>query len=179
MAKEVARPEGSAFELLKAAGNATERFAAGQYAITPVPVPGFTHPVPPLFFDMPWNDDDDEIVSGILANLAAAEDIVEATSAKELRDPTDVLGQRVQILGVAARKSDVEDAKWGAYMSLTVSVEGNPPEVMNTGAGQVAVTVWRLFCEGRLPATGKFVEYGAAKQGRNRPLGFEVDGEAF
>lgn len=175
MTSEIARPEGSAWEMIKAANTELERFEAGQFAVRPLAVPGFRHPVPPLFFDLPWNDDDDEIVEGILANLAASEDIAAATQEKELRDPADLCGHTIRVLGVAARTSDVEDAKWGAYLSITASVDGGPPEVLNTGAGQVVVTMWRLHCEGKIPCSGTFVKYGAEKQGRNQPLGFRIE----
>lgn len=178
MSSEVQRPQGSAFDMWKAATNEVERYEAGQFAVTPVPVPGFAFPVPPMFFDLPWNDDDDEIQAGILAQLAGAENIDEATAQKELTDPYDIIGTPVKILGVSARKSDVKDAKWGAYLILTCSVDGGAPEAITTGAGEVCVLVWRRFCEGRLPISGHFVKRGSEKQGRKQPLGFEVV-EAF
>lgn len=177
MPKEIARPEGSAYDLLKAADTPTSKYEAGRYAVEAVEVPGFVHPVPRFMFDLPWNDDDDEIVAGILANIAAADNLEAATAGQELRDPGDLCGERVRILGVAARKSDLDDAKWGAYVTLTVSVNDGPPEVLNTGAGQVAVTAWRLYCDGALPANGTFVKYGTPKPGRSQPLGFQVEGE--
>lgn len=178
MSSEVVRPQGSAFDMFKAADTELARYEAGQFAVNPIPVPGFKYPVPPLFFDLPWNDDDDEIQAGILAQLASAADIDAATAAKELTDPYDILGKPVTILGVSARMSDVEDAKWGAYMVLTCSVDNGAPEAITTGAGEVCVLVWRRFCEGRMPIGGSFVLRGSPKTGRKQPLGFEVE-DAF
>lgn len=168
------RPEG-AYEVLKAAATPEQRFEAGKYATELVPLVGGAGEVPRFFYDLPWADDDADVVSGILAQLAGAADIAEATKAKELRKAKDILGEPVTVLGLAVRTSDVEDAAWSGYLSLTVSVDGGPPEVINTGAAQVCVTMWRLWCEGRFPASGRFTELGAPQKGRNRPLGFVVE----
>lgn len=173
--KEIAQTNDGAWATLAAASSELERYQAGQFAITPLPVPGFLAPVPPLFFDLPWADDDDATVTGILAGLAAAEDIDKATEATELRDPAELCGQTVTVLGVTARKSDLPKANWGAYLSMTCSVEGGPPEVLNTGAGEVCVVMWRRWCEGRIPVTGTFIKRGSAKEGRNQPLGFQIE----
>lgn len=177
MSSEVARPEGSAFDLWKAATNDRQRWEAGQYAVTPVPVPGFKYPVPPMFFDLPWNDDNDEIVAGILTGLAAAEDLEAATQNREPRDLGELAGRAIEILGVAARTSDVEDAKWGAYLMLTVTIDGGPPEVVTTGAGEVCVLCWRLFCEGKLPAKGVVTLRGAKREGRKQPVGIALESD--
>lgn len=174
---EVVRPEGSAFELLKAATDAKSRFEAGHYALGTVTVPGVDNPIPRFFFDLPWAESDEGAFDAILAQLAGAENIEEATHRKELRKLEDVIGQPATILGVVARQSDVEDSKWGAYLSLTVSVDGGEPEVINSGNGEVCVTAWRLYCEGRLPAQGVFVHRGEARKGRSQPIGFQVEGE--
>lgn len=177
MSSEVAVPQGSAFDLLKAADTPKARQEAGRYAVEAVPVPDFKYPVPRFFFDLPWADDENGF-DDILAQLAAAEDIEAATERKELRKIDEVIGRPVVVLGALARRSEVEaDAKWGAYLSLTVSVDGAEPEVLNSGHGEVCVTVWRLYCEGRLPAAGMFVKRGEPKVGRKQPIGFQVEGE--
>jgi hypothetical protein len=173
--KDVARANDGAWQTWLAATNDVERFEAGKFATTPVPVPGFLSPVPPMFFDMPWADDNESTVGSILANLAAAEDIAAATEDRELRDPKDICGAKVVVLGLAARRSELPDASWGAYLSLTCSVDGGSPEVLNTGAGEVCVTMWRAWCQGMLPLTGTFVLRGSAKEGRNQPLGFQIE----
>jgi hypothetical protein len=151
------------------------RFAAGQFAITPVPVPGFLSPVPPMFFDLPWADDNEATVAGILAGLAAADDIAAATESTDLVDPADLVGSRIEVLGISARKSALTDATWGAYLALTCSVDGGPPQVVNTGAGEVCVVMWRCWCEGVMPVTGTFVLRGSAREGRSQPLGFQIE----
>lgn len=171
------RPEG-AWAAISTAADPAERFKLAKWAVEPTEVPGFKYPVPPFFFDLPWGDDDDATVTSILASIAASEDITDATQGSELRDPYDLIGEPVTILGAVARASDVQDARWGAYLSLTVSVAGGEPEVVNTGAGQVCVTVWRLWCEGKLPCTGEFMKMGAEQKGRKQPLGFRIH-EAF
>ena len=175
MSSEVARPEGSAFELFKSAATDRERFEAGKFATTAVAVPGFAKPVPPLFFDLPWNDDTDEVRLGILAQIAGASDIEKATQAKELRRAGDIIGQPVEVLGVAARVSDVEDADWGAYVVLTCSVDGGDPEAIPVGAPEVCVVMWRVYCEGKLPVRGTFVRRGREKAGRDQPIGFQLE----
>ena len=175
MTKEIERPADSAFAVLKAANTATAKLEAGEYAIAEVPLVGGVGVVPRFFYDLPWADDDDQVVSSILAQLAASEDIDRATKAKELRKAEDVVGLDMRVLGVAVRASDVDDAKWAAYLSLTCSVEGGEPEVINTGAAQICVTMWRRWCEGRFPVSGRIVKLGAPKKGRSQPLGFEVE----
>lgn len=175
MSQEIARPAGSAFDMFRAATTERERWEAGQFAVKPIPVPGFKYPVPPMFFDLPWNDDNDEIVEGILTGLAAAEDLVEATQDREMPDAADYVGRNVTVLGVAARVSDIEDARWGAYLTLTISVDNGAPEIVTTGAGEVCVLMWRLYCESKLPAAGRFVLRGAKKEGRKQPVGFALD----
>lgn len=175
MSKEVALPADSAFAVLKAASSEVEKLQAGEYAIAEVPLVGGVGVVPRFFYDLPWADDDDKVVSGILAQLAASDDIDKATHAKELRKADDVVGLDMRVLGVAVRASDVEDAKWAAYLSLTCSIEGGDPEVINTGAAQICVTMWRRWCEARFPVSGRIVKLGAPKKGRNQPLGFEVE----
>jgi hypothetical protein len=175
MASEIARPEGSAWAEVTKANTDMERYQAGQYAIEAVDVAGFDHPVPRFFFDLPWADAGDTVIDGILAQLASAPDISQATGVKELRKARDLVGQPVTVLGVSAVSGDLEDSRWGAYTRLTVSVDGGAPEVLNVSAAQVQVTMWRLFCEGLLPASGRFVELAAAKKGRNAPLGFSYE----
>lgn len=175
MSKELKIPEGGAFATLKGATTDAERYEAGRFATTPVDVPGFTYPVPPLFFDLPWADDDDEVAAGILAQIAGAADIEKATTGAELTDPYDIIGEPVTVLGGVARRSDIPDAKIGAYLSLTVSVDGGDPEVINTGAGEVYVVFWRMWCEGRVPFRGSFTLKGTPKKGRKQPLGFKVE----
>lgn len=175
---EVAKYEGSAWAMVKDANNATERFTAGQYAVEPIPVPEFDRPVPRFFFDLPWGDDDDATVAGILAQLASADDIDTATHPTELRKASELVGEPVTVLGMVARKSGVEDAAWGAYLACTVSVDGGEPEMLPIGSPQICVTLWRRWCEGRFPVSGQIVALGSKKPGRNQPLGFEIE-EAF
>jgi hypothetical protein len=172
---EVAIPEGGAFAQLMNAQTPMERFQAGQWAVEAVKVPGFKAPVPRFMFDLPWAQSNEETVTQILANLAAADDIEKATADKELRSPEEIAGQPVTVLDVVCRPSDVDDAKWGAYMSLMCTVAGAPPEVINTGAGQVAVTMWRCYCQGLLPVTGTFKLLGTPTKGRSQPVGFSVE----
>jgi len=173
--KDVERRPDGAFDVLKAATTDLERYEAGQYAIELVPLVHGSGEIPRFFYDLPWANDDADVVSGILAQLASAPDIAKATQAKELRKVNDLVDQPVTVLGLAVRTSDVEDAAWSGYLSLTVSVDGGAPEVINTGAAQVCVTMWRLWCEGRLPASGRFTKLGAPQKGRNQPLGFVVE----
>ena len=175
MSKEITRQPDSAFEVLKAAATPTARLEAGEYAIAEVPLVGGVGVVPRMFYDLPWADDDDQVVSQILAQLAASEDIDQATKTKELRKADDVVDLPMVVLGLAVRASDVDDAKWGAYLSLTCSIENEAPEVINTGAAQICVTMWRRWCEGRFPVSGRIVKLGAPKKGRNQPLGFAVE----
>lgn len=172
-------PEGGAFATLAAATTAADRYAAGQAALELISVPGMTKPAPKFMFDLPWAEDDDAAVADILARLAAAEDITDATAEKDLRKVKDIAGQDVTILDLRVRPSDVEDSDWGCYLSLAVSVDGGPQEVINTGAAQVAVVLWRCWCEGRFPVTGQFRLLGQAKPGRSQPVGFRVDDPAF
>lgn len=175
MSSEIARPEGSAFDLLKAAADPKARMEAARYAVEAIPVPDFKFPVPRMFFDLPWSGDDAESFDAILAQMAGAEDIEAATSDAELTDPYDIIGVPVTVFGVIARKSDLEDSRWGAYLALTASVDGGEPETINTGAGEVCVVMWRLYCEGRLPAHGVFDVKGEKKKGRKQPLTFRVE----
>lgn len=172
---DIARQEGGAYAALVKAENATERYEAGQYAMELTDVPGFTHPVPRFFFDLPWADDDETTVESILVNLAAADDIEKATSQEKLRKLDDIIGQPVTILDIRAQQSDLEDAKWGAYIMLALSVDGGAQEAISTGHGQVCVTLWRCFCEGRLPVSGVFKKLGTPTKGRNQPIGFQVE----
>lgn len=180
---QVARPEGSAYDLLVAASDYPTRLEAARYAVEAVPVPGFEWPVPRMFFDLPWANDGESVVDDILAQVAAAEDLEVATSNAELTDPYDILGQPVTVLGVVARQSQLtvrpgeNDPKWGAYLTLTCSVAGAPPEVINTGSGEVCVVMWRLYCGGLLPAHGVFDVKGQPVKGRKQPLTFRLESE--
>lgn len=174
---EVVPVSESAYEVLKAATDGASRYAAGQYAMELVAVENVDIPVPRFFLDLPWAESDDGAFDSILTQLAASDDIAEATHQKELRKLEDLCNVPAVILGAVARVSDVPDSRWGAYLSLTVSFDGGEPEVISTGNGEVCVTVWRLYCEGRLPMSGMFVKRGEARKGRKQPIGFQVDGE--
>lgn len=172
---DIAKQEGGAYAALVKATNATERFEAGQYAMETIDLPGINAPIPRFFFDLPWADDDETTVDSILVNLAAAEDIEAATGQDKLRKLDEIVGQPVTVFDIRAQKSEVDDAKWGAYLVLALSVDNGPQEAISTGHGQVCVTLWRCFCEGRLPVSGVFKKLGTPTKGRNQPIGFKVE----
>lgn len=164
-----------AFVRLQQAKTDVERYEAGQYAMQLLEVPGLERPIPRFMLDMPWDRDNDDTVEAILLNLATSADIEEATGERKLRKPEDVIGKAVVLLDVKMRRSDVQDAKWGAYAVLSLSVDGQPPEVMTSGHAQVLVTLWRCWCEGRFPVAGVFKLLGTPTKGRNQPVGFQVE----
>lgn len=172
---EVAIPGDGAWATLQKAQTQAERYAAGQYATEAIPVPEFDAPVPRFFFDLPWADDDEATVDTILANLAGAEDLEAATAGNELRKLDAIIGEPVEVFDIRARKSEVDEAKWGAYLTLALSVDGGPQEVISSGHGQVCVTMWRCFMEDRLPVRGVFKKLGTPTKGRNQPIGFMVE----
>ncbi len=162
---------------LREATDFRSRIEAMRLALEPVPLPDFAFPVPPFFADLPWAaSNEDGVVLDILARLGATEDITQINDAG-LRDPMDILGQPCEILGVVARKTDLDDAKWGAYVSITLSVDGADPEVINTGAGEVCVVMWRLYCDGQLPMRGRFDVKGEKIKGRAQPITFRCEPE--
>ena len=173
--KEITRPEGSAYELLKAAKTDAERFEAGQYAVTKIEVPGFDLPVPRFFFDLPWVPEGDEVFESMLATMAAADDIDAASAERELVSAEDLVGKPVRVLGGMAQRSDLEEGSQGAYLWLTVSVEGGPPQLVLTGAAEVCVLFWRKYCAGQVPFDGRFITRGQGKKGRKPPIGFAVE----
>lgn len=176
MAKqEMVRQEGGAYAALVAATDPVARYDAGTYAMELLPVPGFRFPVPRFFFDLPWAEDNDETVAQILVNLASAPDIEEATAKTELRKIEDICNQAVTVVDLRAAESDVEDARWGAFLQLAVRLEDGSMETFSSGHQQVCVTLWRCYCEGRLPVSGVFRKLGKAKTGRSQPVGFQVE----
>lgn len=172
-----AAPAHPAWDAVAASKTPAERVLRARGAIGLIEAPGFKRPIPALMLDLPQLDEDQAIIDGILVGLAAADDIVAATKPQDLRKPEDVANQLVTVSDIGVRASDVEDAAWGAYVSLMVQVGDAMPEVINTGSAQVIITLWRCWCEGLFPVRGRFVLLGTAKAGRNQPVGFDVLGE--
>lgn len=167
-------PDG-AWASIVAATDAGEKHRLARWAVTPVEVPGFEKPVPPFFFDLPWSEGNEGMIDSILADIVTAEDISTVADKRETRKLPDIVNQPVEVLGVMAATGDLEDARWGAYLVATISVEGGDPELFFVSAAQPTVTLWRLAMEGKLPAHGLFVEVAAAKKGQNAPLGFRYE----
>lgn len=171
-------PDHPAWSVMKNATTDAERYAAGQYVTEPVPFPDLDKPAPRFFADLPWPSENGDATADIMARLASADDLEAATDQQSSRKPSDTLGQPVTVLGVQARRSDIEDSTWGACVALTVSVDGGPPEVMFSGSPEVCVVAWRRYVEGKLPFSGEFVGRGQKKAGRNQAVGFRLV-EAF
>lgn len=160
---------------IQAAATPIEKHRLARWAVEAVEVPGFDHPVPRFFFDLPWAGDDNSVVDSILADIITAEDITTVTDRRESRKLADIKGRPVVVHGIEAARGDLEDSRWGAYLKVTISVDGGDPELFFVSSAQVTVTLWRLFMEGRLPAEGVFVEVAAAKKGQSAPMGFQVE----
>lgn len=175
MSNTPALPTDSAFAVFQQAATALDHHAAGEYAMELVKLPDMEQPIPRFFLDLPWSDDSDAVVHQILVNLAGAEDITAATSDAKLRKIEDICGRPVTVFDVRVRETDVPDAKWGAYLSLAVSVDNGPQEAISSGHAQVAVTLWRCYCEGRFPVSGVFRKLGSPTKGRNQPIGFQIE----
>lgn len=175
MSKEVANINDSAWAVVQAATTAVEKYDAGRFALTTARVTKSGKDIPAFMLDLPWAGDDTETVDNILIELIGAENIEEATGERELRKPKDIANRAVTVFDIKMRESDLEDARWGAYASLAVSVDGGPQEVINTGSSQVLITLWRCWCEGRFPVSGTFRLLGTPTKGRNQPVGFSVE----
>jgi len=161
--------------LLKAAKNHTDRLAAARVAQTLVRLPGYTLDVPAMVLDFPPGDDNDAVVEQILLNLAASEDIERASSGDGPGELDSIVDLSCTITDVRVRPSDIPDS-WGFYLTLAVRLDGEDFEaVYNTGAKQVAVVLWRCVVEDRIPVHGRFVYLGSVRQGRSRPLSFQVE----
>lgn len=167
----------SAYELVAKAANETERYAAGQYAIETVNDPATGQPMPRFIFDLPWAADGGDAQDEILARVAAADDIEQASEETKLRKARSIVGERVLVYGLLARASDVEESKWKCYLALTCSVANGGTEVINCGAPQVMVIMWRAYMEGKLPLLGTFIEVGTPKKGQDRALSFRIESQ--
>lgn len=167
-----------AWPAIQAAPDITAKRALARWAVTAAEVPGFDKPVPPFFFDLDWDDDNESAIDSILADIALAEDISTVADKRESRKLMDLVDQPITVLGIRAARGDLEDSRWGAYLRVTASVNGGKPELFFVSSAQVTVTLWRLHVEGKLPASGQMVEVAAAKKGQSAPLGFRVE-EAF
>lgn len=165
-----------AWAAIQSAKTEQERYEAAQLALSSARFTRTGKEIPALALDLPWADDS-SAVENILTQLILAPDIAEATGEQaELRKVRDILNQGVMVFDIRVRESDVEgDGSWGVYVSLEVSVGGAAREIVNTGARQVIVTMWRLYCEGALPVQGAFIELGNPTPGRSRPVGFRVE----
>lgn len=165
-----------AWAAIQAAKTEQERYDAAQFALTAARFTRTGQEIPALALDLPWADDS-SAVENILTQLILTDDIEAATGEQaELRKVKDVIGQAVVVHDLRVRESDVEgEGSWGVYLSLELSVLGQAREIINTGARQVIVTMWRLYCEGKLPVAGAFVELGNPTPGRSRPVGFRVE----
>ena len=166
----------SAWGAIQLAQDKNARYEAAQAALAPHHMTRGGKEVPNLAVDLPWADDQ-SAVTNILTSLILADDITEVTGEQaELTKLGQIIDLPVQVFDLRARESDIEgDGSWGLYLSLDLSVRGGPREIVNTGARQVIVTFWRLFCEGKLPVQGVFVKLGNAQPGRNQPIGFRVE----
>lgn len=165
----------SAWAAVQRAAGPVERYEAGLYAVELVDMAGCRQPVPRLMLDLPWADDDEQTVEQILVGLIVADDIEQVTNREGLRKLKDICDLPVTVFDVRARPGDVDDAKWGAYVSLAVSVDGGTQEAISSGHAQVITTLWRCWCEGRFPVSGRFVKLGKPKVGRDQPIGFQVE----
>jgi hypothetical protein len=166
-----------AYSTIEAATTREEKSRLARWAVSGVALPDFDLPVPPMFFDFPWAAEGEDAVDDILVQIVMADDLATAVSGRELRKVSELLGKEVVIHGAMARKGQIEDAKWGAYLTLTVQVDGAEAEVVHTSSPQIVTTVWLLYARGELPARGTFAEVAVAKKGQNAALGFRLWGE--
>lgn len=172
--KDIDKPAGSAIELIRGASTLAERQAAGRAALGLVQLPTASVPVPRFLGDLPWSDDNDQVIEQIIVNLITAEDIETASEGNTPLKADDVLGQWVTLHDLRVRESDVEDADWRAYMSLDVELGDGRRLVLNCGAKQVMATLWRVYVDGMLPILAKFVSLGESTKARKAPLGVIV-----
>lgn len=165
-----------AWAAVQAATDENGRYEAAQAALETARFTRSGKEIPFLVMDLPWADDG-QAVGNILTNLILSADIAEATQgAAELTKVKDIIDLPVTVHAVTCRESDVEgDGSWGVYLSLDVSVRGGPREIVNTGARQVIVTMWRLYCEDAFPVIGQFVKLGNPAPGRSQPVGFRIE----
>jgi hypothetical protein len=166
--------ESPASVLARATTPAAKR-AAAKYALSEVQPESFKHPIPVLFLDFPWPSGDDDVVEDILLGLIESDDIAQASQGSEVLKADDLVGQTVTLLSVRARRSDLDDARWGAYLLLRAQLESGEVVPVATGAAQVIVTLWRMHVDGALPVTGQFVKLGQPVKGRNQPIGFRIE----
>ncbi len=161
-------------ELLLAAQTPADKVVAGRFAMELLPIPGMINPVPRLFADFQWSDDE-EIIDQIVLGLLTADNLAEATQEKEkLPGPSDVAYVAVTVHDVRAKRSDVEDAKWGAYLMIDVELPSGERIQVSGGGPQLVATFWRCQVEGLFPVQGEFVKLGNEKVGRNQPDGFRL-----
>lgn len=172
----------SAWALVKKASTPAEKYEAGQKAIEEVGQNPFGIPIPRLALDFPWENSNSATVDNILVNLIAADDVESQTGDRQLRKVEDIIGQPVEIHDVRARMSDVEPEPgqtetggWGFYLSMDLSVNGGPREVVNASPRQAVTRLWQLWCKGMFPVSGRFVYVGQKAKGRNQPVSFDVE----
>jgi hypothetical protein len=171
---KIGEPSAGGWVALAAARTQVDRLAAVKRALQLVKIPEADLPIPRLMLDLPWSLDNDAVIDSILERLIMDEDLVHATNESEVLKAEDLLSFRVKINDVRAVKSDVSDARWGAYLMLDVDTPTGKHLPVSIGAAEVVVTVWRAYCEGRFPVTGMFVKLGNPTPGRNQPIGFRV-----
>lgn len=172
----------SAWQLVARAQTPAEKYEAGRKAIEVVGHSPFGIPIPRLALDFPWQTSNSETVENILVNLIAADDVETPSGASELRDLEAIVGKPVEIFAVVARMSEVqpepgqtETGGWGFYLSMDLSVDGGPREVINASPRQAVTRLWQVWCKDMFPVFGRFVYVGTKKQGRNQPVSFDVE----
>lgn len=167
-------PEVGGWRRFLAATDPATRQEAARYALETVKVPECRRPVPRFMLDLPWAADDEAMADQILTNVLASEDIVGATQPAGALHAEDVLDVPLTVGDLRARESDLRDARWGAYLILSVTYPDGTLAAVTTGAAQACATMWRLWCEGRFPVVGRFVALNNPGEGRSPAIGFVV-----
>ncbi len=171
---QLGEPSAGAWLVVQNARTQVERAVAAKRALQLVKIPEADRPVPRFFLDLPWSVDNDEVIESILERMIVADDLYAATGEADVRKADKLVATHITVNDVRAMKSDVEDARWGAFLMLDVDTPTERHVPVSVGASEVCVAIWRAYCEGLIPVKGMFILLGNPTPGRNQPIGFRA-----
>lgn len=152
-----------------------DRQAAANAAVELIEFPGCERTAPRFFADLPWQDNSDAIVDGMIAQMFMAEDPDAANEEDSALKAAALVGIQITVHDFVARPSST-DRGWGAYLALDITVEDEAEHrYLSLSAKQAVARLARAYVEGAIPCTGTFVQLAAAAKGQSAPLGFVIE----
>lgn len=149
---------------------ATTVAKSARLSMTRVPWLNAPRPVPEYQTELPWVENDDEIIDAIVGRILAADTMEEALTLNEPTEFKELIGHRLRISGFVMRKSDLDEGP-GAYAMISYDdVDSGEPGFASTGASGIVAALAVAYHKGAFPLECTVTAVVTNKAGHDNPL---------